>query len=141
MFFGTHISGGAHDGTFVFNINSNSWTRVADRDYRGDHSGIHAINGKIYVVGGFQRGKGLVQIYNIATNTWTTNPNQIPGVAEGSLCTAEIGGKIYACGGLGGGTNPDSCFMYEPSSGSWSSKTDMLRGVDHAATGTDGIKM
>ena len=125
----------------MFDVSSNVWSQVRRRPHLGDHSGMHTIGNKIYVIGGFEHGQGLVQIYNMDSNQWSVSPNRIPSVAEGSLCTAEIGGMIYACGGLGDGTNPEDCYMFVPNTGTWVGKTSMIRGVDHAATGTDGSKM
>lgn len=102
---------------------------------------MHAIGGLLYVVGGFEGGR--IQAYSPATDTWTTAASTIPSGVDGSVCSAEVGGLIYICGGLAinARLNPTDCYTYDPLTEEWTPKASMLQGVDHAATGTDGISM
>ena len=114
---------------------------VAQRPWCGDHSGIVSINNIIYIIGGFNNGQGKVQTFNPSTNRWSTDNRRHPSGADGSMSVAAISGMIYACGGLGGSSNKNGCAMYDPGGGGWTRKASMLRGVDHAAAGTDGEKL
>ena len=57
------------------------------------------LNGKLYVVGGFDAGShstGMVQVYNPTTNTWTLAP-ALP-IAVNHNAAAVMGGKLYSFG-------------------------------------------
>lgn len=65
-------------------------------------------------------------------------------ICTGSMASVTLGGFILACGGLAKDsdkTNPRTCGKYDPTSDVWLPMARMNRGVDHAAAGTDGVKM
>ena len=143
-----YVFGGHNCTSFVFDITSSIWSTVRQRAWCGDHSGIVTIAGQIYLVGGFNAGQGRVQRYDPDTDSWTVDERRIPSGADGAICTTAIGGKIIGCGGLGklgGGrtsNNPTACYSWDPDAGGgWVELAPMLVGVDHAATGTDGVHM
>lgn len=129
-----YVFGGYNCGSFVFDILSSTWSTVRQRPWCGDHSGIVAIDGQIYLVGGFNVGGGRIQQYDPGADRWTVDERRIPSGAVGSICTAAIGGKIIGCGGLGGsveGTpenNPRGCYSWDPDGG-WVELAPMLQGV------------
>ncbi len=107
-----------------------------------------SVNGKIYIFGGTDRDShgtqvmtGAVQIYDTATDTWSTGAS-MPTVRY--LSTAvEVGGKIYVMGGRTTGVanaGPvDANEMYDPATDTWTTKTKMpapIRG--HAAAAYNG---
>ena len=65
------------------------------------------------------------------------------GIA-GSVSAVAIGSHVYACGGLATRStpnNPKTCGKYDPEQDHWLPMRRMIRGVNHAAAGTDGTKM
>ena len=84
------------------------WTQKADmpelRGWIANHS--PAVNGKIYVVGGWTKhlGAGLptLEEYDPLTDTWTKKANM--PTARGALASSEVNGKIFAIGGSNWGT-------------------------------------
>jgi N-acetylneuraminic acid mutarotase len=88
-----------------------------------------AINGIVYVAGGWGRSAPLARVdaYNIATNTWFQVAS-LPA-ARGDLNGGSvINGKLY----VSGGTNRDgiktrTLFVYDPATNSWARKADMPR--------------
>ena len=74
------------------------------------------LNGKIYVQEGSTG--NTFQIYDIATNSWTTGPPR-PGYSDGYGCAAAAGnGKIYV---IGGNSGPQTELdVYDVASNSWS---------------------
>jgi serine protease len=84
-----------------------------------------AVNGKVYVIGGWVGSNlsGLVQIYDTATDTWTTGaPKPTPTTY---IYAAAINGKIYVPGGYNGDFNTaDNLYntfeIYDTATDSWS---------------------
>jgi hypothetical protein len=92
---------------------------------------VAALNGKIYVMGGFNRENGtdfelftrrVVEIYNIATRTWIRGPDMLKPRAWGKAVV--LNGEIYVLGGCGDYTYSPGyhggCEVYDPSANSWS---------------------
>jgi uncharacterized repeat protein (TIGR01451 family) len=74
------------------------WTDLASNPHGMRQSGVVYYNGKLYVIGGYTGSAATyVDIYDIATNTWTSG-TPVP-VATSWWDCVEIGGKIYCAGG------------------------------------------
>src|SRR5437588_591378 len=73
------------------------------------------LNGKIYRIAGRAIGTDFhVEVYNIATNTWSMAANY--PFANHSLMAAALGSYIYAGGG---NASPDKTWRYDPSTDPW----------------------
>ena len=104
------LAGGSSAKTFGYDLNSLTWRQdLPQRPKTGDHHGMVAINDKIYVVAGFKQAAHALQIFDPAANLWSLGPD-MPGPSAGSVNAVNIGGLLYACGGLGGGMNPTNCY-------------------------------
>ena len=90
------------------------------------------LNGKIYAIGGDPGssegtyvGLATVEVYDPATDTWTTKTNM--PTARGYLSASVVNGKIYAIGG--GRTLSTSGLStveeYDPVADIWTTKTNM----------------
>src|SRR5438552_264657 len=73
------------------------------------------INGKIFVIGGFNGSQNNNQIYDPATNTWSAGA-PLP-VAQWQMTSAAVNGKIYVIGGKNGNMNNNQ--IYDPLNNSW----------------------
>jgi hypothetical protein len=90
-------------------------------------------NGKLYLMGGYPQNRvtsRVVQVYDIATNTWTYGP-QLP-LPNNHGMAASVNGKIYLIGGQlnaddPAGTNSYVNTVYEldPAVGEWVTKAPM----------------
>jgi len=115
---------------------------LSRRPFRGGHSGVAVLGGKIYVISGFQDSARKLQIYDPAQNTWSLGP-EVPWDGQGSPNVAVMGEKILVCGGLQpyDKHNHKECAKYDPRTNRWEFVAGMLLGVNHAAFGTDGQQL
>ena len=87
-----------------------------------------AIDGKIYVVGGWNGSayQSALEVYDPATNTWSTKTNM--PTATHQLAAAAIDGKLYVVGGRNEhsyATGLDVLEVYDPVTDTWSTKANM----------------
>lgn len=99
-------------------------------------------DGRIYVPGGFQDGRGdldSVEVYAPSTGRWTT-ATPLPAARSYLAVAASRDGRIYAIGGYKSGQALSTVAVYDPSAGSWSAAAPMptARFGLVAATGPDG---
>jgi N-acetylneuraminic acid mutarotase len=105
-----------------------------------NHVGAAALNGKIYVVGGFT-GSNHKQVndgafeYDPAADTWRALPPL--ATPRGSVAVAAVAGKLHA---LGGRRNENDVVtahqVYDPATGKWSEAAPLPKGRDHMAAVT-----
>jgi N-acetylneuraminic acid mutarotase len=134
--------------TFVYDIVSNSWTRLnPDRPFTGNHHAAEVLGGRLYLIGGCDAGSdGKVQIYDPATNGWSLGA-PMP-FAAGACASAVINSKIYAAGGIVGqiagsniGYNTNAAAAYDPALNAWTILAPIPVGMNHTASATDGAKL
>lgn len=106
-----------------------SWTTKLSMPTARDKHGIGVVGGKIYVIGGYKSGSGVldtVEVYDPASDTWEIKtPMPTPRFGLG---IAVVNGKIYAIGGKYGlkdSSPTDVVEVYNPASDSWDTKTPM----------------
>ncbi len=105
----------------------------------------HAVlDGKIYVVGGFdddQLATNVMEVYDPSANTWS--PARVLPVSMHHLGLATANGKLYVLGGYLGDrfTPTNRVFEYDPATDGWIEKTSMpsSRGAHMAVTVDDKI--
>jgi len=105
----------------------------------------HAVlDGKIYVVGGFDEDRlatNVMEVYDPSANTWSLARALPESMHHLGLATAN--GKLYVLGGyLGDGFTPTNrVFEYDPATDEWTEKTPMptARGAHVAVTVDDKI--
>ena len=125
-----YVAGGrpprGHDFA-VYDPRADEWTVLPDVPTQRNHLGVAAIDGRLYVAGGrFGGGVGsemtdVLEIYDPATNTWTTGaplPARRAGVASVSA-----NGCLYLIGGEGNEEDPRGIFdrneAYDPATNTW----------------------
>ena len=95
------------------------------KEKRSD-AGVAALNGKIYVVGGFDGFKQhrSVEIFNPQTGTWKSGKKMKKG--RSGVKAAVKDGKLYVVGGWSGGPDRLRCGeVFDPKKG-WSALPEML---------------
>ena len=93
-----------------------TWQALAPMPPPGRNSPRAVLNGKIYVIGGYDSNGSStdsVYVYNPTTNTWTS-AHPIPSVNNHNNA-AVAAGKLYSFGG-----RVESSYVYDPVSDSWS---------------------
>jgi len=137
-----YLVGETNSATFAYDLQNRQWlANKAVRPFVGHHHAAEVYAGKLYLIGGLDGGsEGRVQIYDPATNSWST-ATSMPWNA-GSVNTALIGGKIYVAGGIATpGFTTSNCAVYDIATDAWTTRAPMPDfGRNHAAAGTDGQK-
>lgn len=143
---GGYNSNGArayHATVEAYTPSTNTWETLAPMpNTRALHSATVGVDGRIYVIGGYNEPGGhlrTVDVYTPSTNTWTT-ARSMP-TARYNLATA-LGddGKIYAFGGTFNNEEQATLEAYNPTTDTWTSLDDMFtpRSGLAAVTATDG---
>jgi N-acetylneuraminic acid mutarotase len=139
---------------FEYDPAADRWTRKKDMARPVHHQAMAAVNGKIYVIGGFlhlQNG-GWEPVdstweYDPATDAWKALA-PMP-MKRGSAVAAEVGGKIYVFGGATtypksplafiNGAGPAMVLtvnqVYDPATNTWAERSPMSVGRNHAYAG------
>ncbi len=133
-----YVVGEGDDRTFSYDIVTESWdTSLPIRPFEGHHHSAEVVDHILYLIGGIGDGSGgKVQIFDHDTEMWTTGAD-MPW-AGGSVSTGVIDGKIYAAGGILGGSTVTNCAVYDPVLNSWTVLAPMPFGRNHAAAASDG---
>jgi hypothetical protein len=86
-----------------------------------------SVDGHIYVAGGWTVRQGftlsLMQIYDVATNTWTQG-RLLPGPRSGAAAAA-YNGKVYVIGGADASSSTNTVYEYDPATDTYTTKASM----------------
>lgn len=112
------ISGSGNFANEAYNPLTNSWTTLAPIPVAVAYPAITAYAGKVYVIGGAigSAWQSIVQIYDIATNTWSTGANTL-SIRMGGTAEA-YNGRIYLATGWNG-TLMNSLEIYDIVANTW----------------------
>jgi Carboxypeptidase regulatory-like domain/Kelch motif len=125
---GVEYSVGGFDGGtitpngYAYDPASDAWTAIATMPTPREKPQVAAINGKLYVTGGWDaQGNPIARtdVYSPASDTWTTvAPDPEPRTAAG---VAVLDGKMYVIGGCADGTCTPSTDVqrYDPATDTW----------------------
>lgn len=131
-----YVAGGGYDcppclttaALEAYDYPSNTWTTQASMPTAREGLGKGAIvNGLFYVIGGATRpstslasGSSAVEVYDPATNAWTTKA-PMP-TARFGMALEVVDGKIYAIGGQAssGTATLSTVEVYDPATNTWS---------------------
>ena len=100
--------------------------------------GVGAVDGKVYVVGGFDASGQAVasmESYDPATDRWTARAS-LPSPLH-HVNVASVDGKLYVVGGLTGSSFAASgaTLVYDPAVDSWTALASMPAGTERGASG------
>ncbi len=137
------IGGEGEDGSpipnvYAYDSAARRWISRRPKPTAVSNAPAAALNGKIYVTGGFNAGPtAVVEVYDPATDAWeriAPLPEPLWGAAA-----AVAGGKLYVMGGtLDGAVYQAKTFAFDPQSGAWSRKANMQVPRVHLAAATVG---
>jgi N-acetylneuraminic acid mutarotase len=113
-----------------YNPATNSWVELAPPPRNHALGVMRAINGELYLVGGFEGGNrstvasAALDVYNPATNSWTPGP-PMPTARSGATGQV-LNGVLYMVGGSDFFGNVFATVeAYSPSTNSWTTKAAM----------------
>ncbi|UOQ72782.1 kelch repeat-containing protein [Hymenobacter cellulosilyticus] len=121
-----------------------AWTSLAKMPQEQYNGGSAYLDGKVYVFGGsLQTRTGReytdkLQVYDIATNTWSTKASMLRPLASNGGVAKD--GLIYNIGGVYLGYNspiPSSSMTYNPATDTWAAST--LPNYPRATSGNQSI--
>jgi N-acetylneuraminic acid mutarotase len=125
------------NGLYAYDPVADQWSARAPRPTYRTAFVSAAVNGLLYVIGGFGllgdgpgpaygsslEGKSHVEIYDPATDRWSTGAPIPTFQFEQTVCV--VGDQIYLFGGTTGGLYDRSIVTYDTTSNSWSAKSPM----------------
>lgn len=122
----------------VFDPRTGQWTALADAPHYRDHFQAAVIGGKLYAMGGrrskmgpegFSDTETAVDIYDFATNTWTTGPQPLPTPRAGNYVVT-LSNNIVVLGGESGSQQAShaEAEVYHTPTQSWYRLADMQQG-------------
>lgn len=121
----------AEDGrSFVFDADAGDWTPgpdLPDGWHRGA-SGVAAIDGVVYVVGGLGGGNAVsaVHAFDTAAMSWSRLPD-LPGPPRDHMAAAAVDGLLVVAGGRDSriGAHVPRVDVFDPTTGEWHRGADM----------------
>lgn len=129
-----------------FHTRDSAWVTLAPMPTARNAFGIAAVNGKIYVAGGWgytgpdtQGVQSVLEVYDPMADAWTTKA-PMP-TARNALAAAAVGGKIYAIGGWTGTENTPKVERYDPATDTWSEVSPMNAAKSGLAAAAVGGKI
>ena len=118
----------------IAGADNGSWTTRAPSGIKRQEVSYVEAGGKLYLAGG----KSTVQqVYDPATNQWSTvAPLPVPATLD-HVQTAAVGGKVYYIGGITSwpGTSVGNVYVYDPATNTVTTGAAMPAGRDRGAGG------
>ncbi len=111
------------------------WTARKAMPGPRQETAVVALNGKIYVIGGFDASQTVVatvEIYDPATNLWSTGPSLPKPVHHANAAVA--GGKLYILGALETGLFTANGDVLRLDGVMWTTRTSMPAGSERGAS-------
>mmetsp|Transcript_9437 Transcript_9437/g.33381 ORF Transcript_9437/g.33381 Transcript_9437/m.33381 type:complete len:435 (+) Transcript_9437:179-1483(+) len=128
----------------IYNIQEDQWRNGASTEFPHGDTCAAALDGKLYVIGGFGDGYGdiqrIVEEYDPVTESWKRIPDMPSGRTD--IMCAVSGGELYAIGGYDGSSMTSTVFSYNPTLRTWRTRAEMpfIKG-DGAITALPGNKI
>jgi N-acetylneuraminic acid mutarotase len=135
---GTDESNPGEPASYAYDSEADTWESMADIPTPREAPQGGFINGKLYVVGGVgaSGAVGETDVYNPATDSWSTDAASDPAPAFGAGY-AVLDNKLYVIGGVDPTTNAPSSTVevYDPDGDSWSAASDYPQVIAFPACG------
>jgi N-acetylneuraminic acid mutarotase len=134
-----YVVAGFGDGARVdrFDTGDQTWRQVADLPADLNHPGVAALDGLLYVAGGFDRSylaQEALFAYDPAADAWTERAPLPEG--RGALGLVALDGLLYAVGGTReelGGPVTDAIDAYDPAADAWDTVAVLPTPREHLA--------
>lgn len=127
----------------VYDTTSDSFSRGPDLPIAVNHAMATALDGVIYLLGGYQGETGLTaptdRVFALREDRWEElAPMPEVRAAAGA---AAIGGKIYVAGGVGPDGLARDTLVLDPAAGTWSTAPGVPTPREHLGVATDGERL
>lgn len=99
-----------------------TWTQLTSMPRPRSEVGAAAIDGTIYVVGGFG-GEAFLDCYNAATGSWSVGVDLPVGVHHPGVTALD--GLVYVAGGYAADGGTGAVWAYDPATDSWSERAPL----------------
>ncbi|MFT4033932.1 MAG: kelch repeat-containing protein [Siphonobacter sp.] len=111
---------------YSYDPTANEWTQVTDYLGAARHSAVSFVINNVAYVGTGYSGNYLNDMYsyNASANTWT-KVTSFAGAKRYGAAAMVIDNIAYVLGGNNNGTNQGDVWAYDPTSDTWSEKTDI----------------
>lgn len=125
----------------LFDVKAHTWSRGPDLPGPRDHAALVALDGKLYLVGGFTTGlagatAGLWRL-DAPGGAWVEA--QSMGTARGALGAVAVGGRLLAVGGVdASGQDLRNTEWYDPIEDRWTPGPDLSRTRQHVGVASRG---
>lgn len=119
---GGNNGSGFIDSCMGYDLTDNAWFSYARMPAPAGYSGTVTLNGKIYVMGGWDSYGNYV--YDIAANSWTAG-TAVPYEMQAAGAVVYKGQYIYLYGGGDGWTPQNYVLVYDISANTWSQATPL----------------
>jgi hypothetical protein len=145
---GVLSGGGEARPVYAYDPEADSWRHLTDLPRPGHHLGMAALDGRLYVVGGYPGSlmhahaeTDDLWIYDFATAEWTAGP-AMP-TARGALAVVAFQGRIHAIGGTvdRAGASVATHEAFDPLTGEWETLAPMNRARDHLGAAVIGDRI
>lgn len=132
------VAGGFEAGTQVdaFNLVPGKWRRLADLPRAVHHAGAAALNGKLYLAGGYdiadQTARSSVLVYDPAEDAWSTAADLLS--AKGAFRCVAAGGRLFVLGGAAerlNGPAVGAVDCYDPTHDRWETVAELPTPREH----------
>ncbi len=128
----------------VYNTRTRVWRRIPDMPQRLHHHGMCALQGKLWVIGGYTgrtfSPTAQCHMYDPSKKLWSRIAD-LPQ-ARGALVAVAIGGRIYAVGGVERFAGVVARLtVYDPGTNSWKTLPSMPTAREHLAATELGGKL
>jgi hypothetical protein len=138
---GFRESGQPTSDLLFFDLEANAWSRGPDLPGPRDHAGMVALDGRLYLVGGFTTGlagaTAAVWRLDAPDGEWIDMENM--GTPRGALGIVAVGGRLLAVGGVdAAGRDLRSTEWYDPIDDRWTPGPDLSRTRQHVGIASRG---
>ncbi len=127
-------SGEATRDLLLFDVDADQWSRGPDLPGPRDHAALVALDGALYLVGGFTTGLAgaTAEVWRLDApdGAWVAVASM--GTPRGALGAVAVDGRLLAVGGVDG-SNRDlvSTEWYDPDADAWTPGPDLSRSRQH----------
>jgi hypothetical protein len=138
---GFRESGQPTSDLLLFDVNARTWSRGPDLPGPRDHAALVALDGDLYLVGGFTTGlagatSGVWRL-DAVDGEWVEM--QSMGTARGALGAVAVDGRLVSVGGVdASGQDLRSSEWYDPIEDRWTPGPDLSRTRQHVGVASRG---
>ena len=133
--------GAATRDLLLLDVDTGQWSRGPDLPGPRDHAAFVALDGDLYLVGGFTTGLAgaTAEVWRLDAPDGEWVERASTGTPRGALGAVAVDGRILAIGGVdASGSDLVSTEWYDPTADAWKSGPDMSRTRQHVGVAARG---